>query len=126
MAVIKEDFPEIFEELFFNAITNFKKLKYLKLNALSEAKSSTISDDLNTSISILKKSRTNVNRRILNIRKFTLYEESILNRKMFTGCIKLKDIDNFSIPAEKNNYDDFEFHSLNSDPSQDKMSDLMS
>lgn len=30
LGVIKEDFPEIFEELFFNALTNFKKLKYLR------------------------------------------------------------------------------------------------
>lgn len=44
-----------------------------------------------------------------------------MNWKMYSGSIKLNEIDQFKIPTDWDNFDDLELQSVNSDPKFDVM-----
>ena len=45
LSIFKDEYNEVFEELFFNSITNYNKLRVLKNRAAKEAKSSILSSE---------------------------------------------------------------------------------
>ena len=45
LSIFKDEYNEVFEELFFNSITNYNKLWVLKNRASKEAKSSILSSE---------------------------------------------------------------------------------